>query len=115
MGYDVREGMHYGLSQGIRQIKAFAKRYNVSFVVLAQYHDQKETIRDSTDIERDAGLHVHLVIDKDVKDEQGFCNTVIDIRKNRHGPTGKGTILCDLKRFRFQQRETPNNESEFGE
>jgi replicative DNA helicase len=101
MGYDLEEGKHYGLGNGVKQLKAFCKRYNVALVMLAQYHEQKETIRDATDPEKDCALWVHMQMNKDTRDENGLCETEVDIRKNRHGATGKSTILYDLKRFRF--------------
>lgn len=101
MSYDLELGKHYGLGNGVKQLKEFAKKYNVAFVILAQYHEQKETIRDSTDPEKDAALWLHLNIDFDTRDEHGICTATIEIWKNRHGPIGNQTVLYDSRRLAF--------------
>lgn len=101
MSYALEDGKHYGLGNAVKELKAFAKRYNVAIVILAQYHEQKETIRDTTDPEKDCALWLHLDIDFDTKDEHGICSATFEIWKNRHGPTGQQTILYDSRRLKF--------------
>jgi replicative DNA helicase len=107
MSYDSELGKHYGLGDGVKQLKAFVKRYNVSVVLLAQYHETKETIRDATDPEKDCALWVHLAIDFDERDDQGVCPATVEVRKSRHGPVGKATVLYNARRLSFLPKDIP--------
>jgi replicative DNA helicase len=106
MGYDAELGMHYGIGNGFKTLKRFVKRYNIAGVVLAQFHEQKQTIRDTTDPEKDAALWIHIDIDYDTKDSHGICSAKIELFKNRHGPVGSTTILYDSKRLRFVSNDS---------
>jgi len=106
MSYDVGDGKHYGLGDAAKILLRFAKRHNVAVVVLAQFHETKGTIRDSTDPEKDCAVWVHIDIDYDAKDEHGMCSATIALKKNRHGPVGKVTLLYDSRRLRFVSNES---------
>jgi replicative DNA helicase len=101
MSYDLDKGKHYGLGDGVKQLKAFAKEYNIAIVILAQYHEQKETIRDTTDPEKDAGLWIHIKIDFDTMDDNGICIANVELWKNRHGPLGTHAVYYDSRHMRF--------------
>ncbi len=101
MSYDADKGKHYGLGDGVKQLKAFAKEYNIAVVILAQYHEQKETIRDTTDPEKDAGLWIHIKIDFDTQDDHGICIANIELWKSRHGPLGSHAVYYDSRHMRF--------------
>jgi replicative DNA helicase len=107
MSYDNEMGKHYGLGDGVKQLKAFVKRYKVAVVILAQYHETKETIRDATDPEKDCALWVHLSIDFDERDDQGVCPATVEVRKSRHGPVGKATVLYNARRLSFLAKDMP--------
>lgn len=93
--------MHYGLSSAIKRVRDFAKQYNVAFVLTAQVNEQKGTIRDSSDPEKDAALWLHLDIDNESRDEQGVARTRVTVKKNRHGPTGSASVLYHSRKLAF--------------
>jgi replicative DNA helicase len=101
---DTDLGIHYGLTAAYRLIREFVKRYNVAVVMAAQIHEEKGTIRDGSDLNREASLQIHITMQHDQRTEQGLVPCVFEAVKNRHGPIGKIIVAWDTRRFRFVEQ-----------
>lgn len=101
MSYDDSMGKHYGLGDAVKRLKAFVKKHHVAIIMLAQYHETKETIRDATDPEKDCALWTHIEIDFESRDDSGVCPAKITLRKSRFGPLGESAVLYNTRRLTF--------------
>lgn len=101
---DTSLGIHYGLTGAYRAIREFTKRYHVAVVMAAQIHEEKGTIRDGSDLNREASLQIHVTMQHDQRTEQGLVPCLFEAVKNRHGPLGKITVAWDTRHFRFVEQ-----------
>jgi replicative DNA helicase len=116
-----KQDRHLQVAEFSRQLKVMAKDFQVPVIALSQLNRNSESstlaipklsdLRESGAIEQDADVVILLRKEGEVEDIRANVDLVMDVAKNRHGPTGEARLLWDGMYSRAIEYDYTNGET----
>lgn len=102
MAYDRSAfNMHYGINEGLKVLANTIKELDIPLIILAQRHKDDKRVKDVGNAVEHAAAHIDIELGDIIDETTGTQSAIVELLKNRHGPTGQTPVLYNRKHLFF--------------